>query len=52
MNDSHLMKIEWHNGLSVGVPEIDEQHKKFLLIASEGIDKIVAGDRSGKDSKY
>ncbi len=28
-------KIEWHDGMSVGIPEIDEDHKQFIFMINE-----------------
>jgi hemerythrin-like metal-binding protein len=27
--------LEWDNGMSVGIPEIDEDHKRFILLINE-----------------
>jgi hemerythrin len=27
--------LEWDNGMSVGIPEIDEDHKRFILLITE-----------------
>ena len=28
-------KLEWNDGMSVGIPEIDEDHKRFILLINE-----------------
>lgn len=28
-------KLEWHDGMSVGIPEIDNDHKQFILLINE-----------------
>jgi hemerythrin-like metal-binding protein len=36
--------IEWSDELSVGVPEIDEQHKKWVAIYNHMDEKLSGGD--------
>ncbi len=31
----HQWKLEWNDRMSVGIPEIDEDHKRFLLLTEE-----------------
>jgi methyl-accepting chemotaxis protein/hemerythrin len=38
------MTIEWQSGYTVGVKEIDEQHKNFVKIMSELYRSLIAGD--------
>lgn len=28
-------KLEWNDGMSVGIPEIDEDHKRFIFLINE-----------------
>src|SRR5487761_2455282 len=30
MENTPIWKIEWHDGISVGIPELDEEHKCFI----------------------
>ena len=30
--DPHTWTIEWNDGMSVAIPEIDEDHKRFILL--------------------
>jgi hemerythrin-like metal-binding protein len=30
--ESHIWKIEWNDGMSVGIPEVDEDHKRFAML--------------------
>ncbi len=53
------MYIDWTDDLSVGVKEIDQQHKRFLVIINELYDalenqneKTVLGDILGKLESY
>lgn len=42
-----LWRIEWHDGMSVGIPEIDEDHKRFASLINELNRSIL--DRRGLD---
>jgi hemerythrin-like metal-binding protein len=33
--EPHIWKIEWNDGMSVGIPEIDEEHKRFASLVNE-----------------
>ena len=33
--EPHTWKIEWNDRMSVGIPEIDEDHKRFALLIGE-----------------
>lgn len=46
MQKSELKKIKWSGYMSVGIAEIDEQHKKFLDIANDAVDAIEAHNKS------
>jgi hemerythrin len=35
MMKRHLWKLEWDEGMSVGIPEIDDDHKQFIMLISE-----------------
>lgn len=39
------MKIEWTDDLSVGVPEMDEQHKQLIALLDEFYSAIEQGER-------
>ncbi len=39
-----MSKIEWESSFSVNVPEIDEQHKKWIKIINELHDVMVDGN--------
>ena len=41
--EPNIGKIEWNDGLSVGIPEIDADHKRFILLVSELNQSIVEG---------
>ncbi len=30
--EPHIWKIEWNDGMSVGIPEVDEDHKRFATL--------------------
>ena len=38
----HLWKIEWNDGMSVGIPEIDADHKRFIALIN-GFNQAIAG---------
>lgn len=40
--EPHTWKIEWDNSMSVGIPEIDEDHKRFVLLIGE-LNQAIAG---------
>lgn len=44
---SEIKKIEWDDSYLLGVPEIDNQHKKLIAIANELYDVI-----NGNESEY
>lgn len=46
MKKSQLKKVNWIAAMSVGVEEIDEQHKKFLDMANEAIDAVAANNHN------
>ncbi len=33
--DPHIWTIEWNDGMSAGIPEIDEDHKRFILLIDD-----------------
>jgi hemerythrin len=33
--EPRIWRIEWSDGLSVGIPEIDEDHKRFISLVNE-----------------
>lgn len=33
--EPHIWKIKWNDGMSVGIPEIDEEHKRFASLVNE-----------------
>lgn len=33
--DQHTWTIEWNDGMSVGIPEIDEDHKRFISLIDD-----------------
>ena len=33
--EAHIWTIEWNDGMSVGIPEIDEEHKRFSSLVNE-----------------
>lgn len=33
--EPHIWKIEWNDGMSVGIPEVDEDHKHFASLVNE-----------------
>ncbi|MCS7287066.1 MAG: bacteriohemerythrin [Anaerolineae bacterium] len=39
------MKIQWTEELSVGVPQMDEQHKRWIEILNEFYDAVERGER-------
>lgn len=39
------MKIEWTDELSIGVPEMDEQHKQLIALLNEFYDAVERGER-------
>ncbi|WP_432734613.1 bacteriohemerythrin [Maridesulfovibrio sp. FT414] len=38
-----MARIEWHDGLKIGVEEIDNQHKELIRIVNEVLDKSKSG---------
>lgn len=44
---AHIWKIEWTDAMSVGIPEIDEDHKRFVFLVNEFNRAIL--DRMGLD---
>lgn len=38
------MQIEWHDGNSVGVPSLDKQHKRLILLTNDLFEAIIAGE--------
>ncbi len=43
--DKQTWEIEWHDGMSVGIPEIDEDHKRLLFLVRE-LDAAILGRMS------
>jgi hemerythrin-like metal-binding protein len=41
--EPNIGKIEWNDGLSVGIPEVDADHKRFILLVNELNQSIVGG---------
>lgn len=39
------MKIEWTDDLSIGVPEMDEQHKQLIALLNEFYTAVEQGER-------
>lgn len=39
--EPHIWKIEWNDGMSVGIPEIDDDHKRFAALINELNQSIV-----------
>jgi hemerythrin len=39
--EPHIWKIEWNDGMSVGIPEIDDDHKRFASLINELNQSIV-----------
>ena len=33
--ETHVWKIDWNDRLSVGIPEINEDHKRFISLVNE-----------------
>jgi hemerythrin len=50
--DSALLKLVWSDAFSVGVTEIDEQHKKLIAIINELVDCMAAPQREASDRYY
>src|SRR5271169_4682010 len=40
--ETNIWKIEWNDGMSVGIPEIDEDHKLFISLVN-GFNQSVTG---------
>lgn len=47
---AEVKKIEWDDSYLLGVPEIDDQHKKLIAIANELYD-VVTGDEADYKAK-
>ncbi len=45
--EPHTWKLEWSEEMSVGIPEIDEDHKRFIFLIDE-LNRAIAG-RLGQD---
>lgn len=37
---SPVRKIEWNESLILGIPEVDEEHRQFILLANDLIDAV------------
>jgi hemerythrin len=48
--EPRIWKIEWHDGLSVGIPEIDADHKRFIFLVNE-LNQSIAGRMDVDDIK-
>jgi hemerythrin len=33
--EANVWRIDWNDGMSVGIPEIDEDHKRFILLVNQ-----------------
>ena len=40
--EAHIWKIEWNDRLSIGIPEIDVDHKRFISLVNE-FNRSIAG---------
>lgn len=40
--DNQIWKMEWNAGMSVGIPEIDHDHKRFIFLVNDLNRSIVA----------
>lgn len=38
-----MSKIEWHDGLNLGVDEVDQQHKKLVLMINDVLEAVKKG---------
>lgn len=38
--EPHTWTIEWNDGMSVGIPEIDEDHKQFIVLI-DGLNRAI-----------
>jgi hemerythrin len=45
---THYWKIEWNDRMSVGIPEVDADHKRFIILVNELnraiVDRMDAGE--------
>lgn len=48
--ESQIWRIEWSDGLSVGIPEIDADHKRFIFLVNE-LNRSIVGRRDVDDIK-
>jgi hemerythrin len=39
--EPHIWMLEWNDGMSVGIPEIDEDYKRFVFLVNELNSSIV-----------